>query len=74
MSLISKALDCRLQILLDTGAAADGRRVVRTRTFNRVKSTISDQDLFETAAAIIGLQSNTPVAVRRVSSEDYTIE
>jgi len=70
MAIEARALDCRLLIQLDTGSAADGRRIVRTRTFNRIKSTVSDQDLFDTAAALVGLQSSIPVSVRRVGTEE----
>ncbi len=70
MAIEVRPMDCRLQIQLDVGAAADGRRIVRTRTFNRVKSTVSDQDLFDTAAALVGLQSSAPISVRRVGTEE----
>jgi len=71
MGLEIRPLDCRLQIQFDVGAAQDGRRIVRTRTFNRIKATLSDQDLFDTAAALAGLQSSIPVSVRRVATEEY---
>jgi len=70
MAIEVRPMDCRLQIQLDTGAAADGGRIVRTRTFNRIKNTVSDQDLFDTAAALVGLQASVPVSVRRVGTEE----
>jgi hypothetical protein len=70
MAIEVRPMDCRLQIQLDTGAAADGRRIVRTRTFNRIRSTVSDQDLFDTAAALLGLQTSVPVVIRRIGTEE----
>ena len=70
MAIEIRPMDCRLQIQLDTGAAEDGRRIVRTRTFNRIRSTATDQDLFDTAAALVGLQSSVPISVRRVGTEE----
>lgn len=70
MAIEARAMDCRLQIQLDTGAATDGRRIVRTRTFNRVKSNVSDQDLFDTAAALVELQTSMPISVRRIGTEE----
>ena len=70
MAIEVRPMDCRLQIQLDTGAAPDGRRIVRTRTFNRVRSTVSDQDLFDTAAALLGLQTSVPVTFRRIGTEE----
>jgi len=70
MAIEVRPMDCRLQIQLDTGAAPDGRRIVRTRTFNRVRSTVSDQDLFDTAAALLGLQTSVPVMIRRIGTEE----
>jgi len=71
MGLEVRPLDCRLQIQFDVGTAPDGRRIVRTRTFNRIKSALSDQDLFDTAVALVGVQSSIPLSIRRVATEEY---
>jgi len=70
MAIEVNAMDCRLQIQLDTGAAPDGSRVLRTRTFNRVKATASNQGLFDTAYALISMQKSTPISIRRIGTDE----
>jgi hypothetical protein len=57
-----------LKLVLDTGQVVNGNPVLRTRSINGIKSTAADQDLFDAAQALAGLQQYTLNAVRRVDN------
>lgn len=57
-----------LKLVLDTGEVSNGNPVLRTRSINGIKSTAADQDLFDVAEALSGLQQYTLNAVRRVDN------
>lgn len=71
MALEVRPMDARLQIQLDMGVDTEGRKIVRTKTFSKIKSDIPDQELFDLANTLIGLQSHTPVSIRKVAQSDY---
>lgn len=71
MALEVRPMDSRLQIQFDVGTDGDGRQITRTKTFSRIKSDVPDQDLYEMAGALVGLQSHTAIAIRKVSQSEY---
>lgn len=71
MALLLSHLDSCLQIQLHLGVNEDGRDITRTKTFNRIKSDVSDEDLYEVALALVGLQEHPVIAIRRSSNVEY---
>ncbi len=71
MALSVRPVDARLQIQLDMGQDQNGRRITRTRTLNRVKPGVSDEDLYNIAAALASLQSHPVIAIRKTAQFDY---
>lgn len=59
---------CTLRLELQTGVDTNGSPIYRTKSLNNVKTTAIDQDIYDAAAALAGLQSNTLNAVYRVDS------
>jgi len=57
-----------LKLVLDTGEVVNGNPVLRTRNINGIKPTAADQDLFDVAEALAGLQQYSLYAVRRVDN------
>jgi hypothetical protein len=64
-------MDTRLQIQFDMGQDQNGRRITRTRTLSRIKSDVADEDLYNMASALAGLQSHTVLAIRKTAQFDY---
>jgi len=66
-----RPMPVRLQIQLDMGQDQNGRRITRTRSLNRIKPEISDEDLYNIATALALMQSHPVVAIRKTSQFDY---
>jgi hypothetical protein len=58
MALESRAYPSTLQLVYDMGTDEDGKKISRRRSYTNVKSEAADQDLYDVALAIAGLQSN----------------
>ncbi|MGI6570027.1 MAG: DUF1659 domain-containing protein [Caldicoprobacterales bacterium] len=50
-------MNSTLQLTYDMGTDDDGKKLVRRRSYSNVKVDAADQDLFDVAAAISGLQT-----------------
>lgn len=46
-----------IQLELDAGTDTDGKKIVRKRTLSGIKTEAADQDVFDVAVALYGLQS-----------------
>jgi hypothetical protein len=53
----ARPLNSTLQLTYDLGTDGDGKKLVRRRSYSNVKIDAAEQDLFDVAAAIAGLQS-----------------
>lgn len=58
MALESRAYPSTLQLVYDMGTDEDGKKIIRRRSYTNVKSEAADQDLYDVALAIAGLQAN----------------
>ena len=56
---------CRLLLKVKAGVNAKGTAVFRQRSFNNIKATISDSDLYEVAGQLAKLQAAETVSVIR---------
>ncbi len=74
MALVVNHLDSRLQIQVHLGTDNDGKEIIRTKSYSRIKSDASDEDLFEVANALVDLQEHPVVAIRRNSNAEYEEE
>ena len=46
-----------LQLSYDYGVDTDGKQITRRRSLSNIKNEVLDQDLYDVAVAIVGLQS-----------------
>jgi hypothetical protein len=67
MAVITTSLGSRLQLKVQTGVDGDGNPVLKTRTYNRLKSGASDEDVYQFATIIAGLQKHALYEVNRVN-------
>lgn len=58
MALESREFPSALQLVYDMGTDDDGKKLTRRRSYSNVKSDAVDQDLYDVAIALIGLQTN----------------
>lgn len=72
MAVTAIPLTARLQLRLNTGLDENFNPVYRTRSYSNVKTSADNEDLFELAGEIAGLQEHTLDAVRRV--DEYELE
>ncbi|MDD3612907.1 MAG: DUF1659 domain-containing protein [Caldicoprobacterales bacterium] len=70
MALSINPISCRLQLQLDYGVDEAGRAISRSKSYSNVKPDASNQDIFDTAMAIAGLQSYPVTAVRRIDQSE----
>jgi hypothetical protein len=74
MAVISTPVQSNLRIVVQTGTDLKGNPVYRNRSYSRVKPAALDQDVFEVAGAIAGLQKNTLQGIQRIATNDLTQE
>ncbi|KJS21378.1 MAG: hypothetical protein VR72_10750 [Clostridiaceae bacterium BRH_c20a] len=67
MAIISTALGSRLQVILQTGVDGQGNPVLKTRSYNRVKASASDENVYQFSVTIAGLQLHPLYEVNRVN-------
>lgn len=57
-----------LRLVLQTGVNAQGNPVLRNRNLNNIRPEAGDQDLFEVAQALAGLQEYALVGIARIDT------
>ena len=65
MPVTSSAKDSVLVVTYQTGLSEAGAPILRQRSIPNVKSTALDQDVFDVAQALYGLQDYPLITVRR---------
>ncbi|MDN5348144.1 MAG: hypothetical protein PWP65_1708 [Clostridia bacterium] len=70
MAVIATPVDSSLRLMVQTGTDASGNPVYRYRTFNRVKPQAGDQEVYDVAQVLAGLQVHTLVGINRVNENE----
>jgi hypothetical protein len=65
MAVIKNADYTRLMVKVNTGLDSNGKAIVKTRTFGNVQAAASNQDFYDVAVALGGLQSHPVEAILR---------
>ncbi len=73
MALTSTTVDSSLRLELQTGVDAAGNPVYVNRTYQRVRPAAADQDVYDVASIIAGLQKHTLTNVQRVNENDLVM-
>lgn len=71
MALEVRPMTSSVQIKYDLGIDEDGRRKTKTRTLTGVKVDAADQDVYDIANSIIGLQMNRLSSLTRIDYSQY---
>ncbi|MFZ7103565.1 MAG: DUF1659 domain-containing protein [Peptococcaceae bacterium] len=67
MAIVSTTAGSRVQVIVQTGTDAQGEPVLKSRSYNRIKSDAADEVVYQFAAIIAGLQKHTFYGVNRVN-------
>jgi hypothetical protein len=70
MAVIASAKDTLMVVTIQTGLTAQGSPILSQRSFASVKSGASDQDVYDVANALYGLQTYPIISVRRDNRVD----
>ena len=70
MPVMTNAMGSAIQIKVATGVDGDGKDIIKTRSYNNVKSSATDQDVFDVASAMADLQINEVRQVLRTSKDE----
>ncbi len=58
MPVIINPMDTKMVLAFQTGTKEDGNPIITKKTYSKVKSDATNEDFYEVAAAIAGLQVN----------------
>ncbi|MEG6567089.1 DUF1659 domain-containing protein [Thermoanaerobacterium saccharolyticum] len=74
MAVVSTPQGSRISISYITGKDERGVDVIRSRTYNNIKSSALDQDVIDVAAILSGLQTYPVKSVTRINQVDLAQE
>lgn len=70
MPVIATPLSSSLRLLVQVGVDGKGNPINRLRTYQRVKPEAPDQEVFEVAQALAGLQEHPLNGIQRILTSD----
>ncbi|MBO8169559.1 MAG: DUF1659 domain-containing protein [Thermoanaerobacteraceae bacterium] len=70
MAVVSNPIDSSMRLVFQTGTDAAGNPQFDDVTYRRVKPTATDQDVFDVANIIAGLQVHTLNSVQRINENE----
>ncbi len=73
MAVTSVPFNSKLSLIFQTGTdPVTGAPIKRTKSYTNVKSTATEQDVYDTAMDLVGLQKYTLLEVQRTDREKLT--
>lgn len=72
MAVIASAKDTVLVVSIQTGSTPAGSPILRQRSFPNIRVSAADQDIYDVATALYGLQNYPLISVRRDNRIDLT--
>jgi hypothetical protein len=74
MAVIATPLNSTLRIVFQTGLDEENKPILKTKSFNRVKTSALDEDLMDVAKDLSALQIHQVNSVRRVLETELAEE
>ena len=74
MALNTMVQDSKLKLQFDGGLDEKGNTIVKSKTLSKVKSTATNDDVYEVATTLSGLQTLPLLSVRRIDEVEITQE
>jgi hypothetical protein len=74
MAIIANQADSKFKLVLDAGLDEDNNEVIKSKTFTNVKTTATNDNIFEVATALASLQSYTLTNIKKYEEFDLVEE
>lgn len=71
MPVVPNQADSKLKIVLNAGLDENNKAIIKNKTYSNIKSTVTNEDLYDMGAAISDLQSYS--LVNLVRYEEYEL-
>lgn len=72
MAVAKNMTDIKLQVIVENGTTASGKKATKNISFNQIKLTASDNELLDAGKAVAGLLSTSLSGMRLVNTYDLT--
>ena len=72
MAATKNMTDIKLQVIVENGATASGKKATKNISFNQIKLTATDDELLDAGKAVAGLLSTSLAGMRLVNTYDLT--
>ncbi|RKD32320.1 DUF1659 domain-containing protein [Thermohalobacter berrensis] len=72
MAVTSTVQSSKLRIQLDGGVDGDGKQIIKSKTYSKVKTTATNDDIYNVATNLAGLQTYPVYAVKRIDEVELT--
>lgn len=72
MAATKNMTDIKLQVIVENGTTASGKKATKNISFNQIKLTASDDELLDAGKAVAGFLSTSLAGMRLVNTYDLT--
>ncbi len=74
MAIIANQSDSKLKLVLDAGLDENNKEIIKNKTFANIKRTATNENVYEVATALAGLQSYTLKSIKKYEEYDLVEE
>lgn len=67
MAVVSTALESKVQLAVQTGVDSQGEPILKNRSYSRIKADAPDENVYQFANLIAGLQKHPLYGVERIN-------
>lgn len=71
MAVVTNQADSKLKIVLNAGLDNEGKNIIKNKTYGNIKSTVTNEDLYNLGVAITDMQSYS--LMNLVRYEEYEL-
>lgn len=72
MAAAKNMTDIKLQVIVENGTTASGKKATKNISFNQIKLTATDSELLDAGKAVAGLLATSLSGMRLVNTYDLT--
>ncbi len=72
MAATKNMTDIKLQVIVENGATASGKKDTKNISFNQIKLSATDDELLDAGKAVAGLLATSLAGMRLVNTYDLT--
>lgn len=72
MAATKNMTDIKLQVIVENGTTASGKKATKNISFNQIKLSARDDELLDAGKAVAGLLSTSLAGMRLVNTYDLT--